>query len=98
MEVAVEFADRFGPTDRAYVGGIPAWHVAVRAALDELTEQGLVSVARRRLSLSKAGESAADEAAARLAAEPAAAAEPPRGPPTTTSRRRGPACPAGSPG
>ena len=79
MEVAVEFADRFGPTDRAYVGGIPAWHLAVRAALDELTEQGSVTVARRRLSLSKAGASAAEEAAARLAAEPAAPAEPPEG-------------------
>jgi hypothetical protein len=36
VEVAVQFADRFGPQDRAYAGGIPAWHVAVHAALDSL--------------------------------------------------------------
>ena len=79
QEVAVEFADRFGPTDRAYVGGIPAWHLAVRAALDELTEQGSVTVARRRFSLTDDGASAAEAAAARLSAEAAAPAEPPPG-------------------
>ncbi len=79
VEVAVEFADRFGPTDRAYVGGVPAWHLAVRAALDVLLEQGLVTVARRRLSLSETGERAVAEAAARLAAAPEAPAEPPAG-------------------
>jgi serine protease AprX len=76
VEVAVEFADRFGPQDRAYAGGIPAWHAAVHAALDELTEQGSVTSARRRFSLSEAGASAAADAATRLAAEPTTPAEP----------------------
>ena len=77
QEVAVEFADRFEPQDRAYDGGIPAWHSSVHAALDSLTEQGSVTAgARRRVSLTDAGTSAAAEAVDRLAAAPATTEQP----------------------
>ena len=101
VEVAVEFADRFEPTDRAYVGGVPAWHLAVRAALDALIEQGLVTVARRRLSLSETG-------ARQRPRRPPGWRRRRRHPPshrlgpgtqraTSSSRRRGPGCPTRSP-
>jgi serine protease AprX len=43
-QVAVRFADRFGPSDRVYAGNAdcPRWHGAVREALRSLVAQGLV--------------------------------------------------------
>jgi subtilisin family serine protease len=43
-QVAVRFADRFGPSDRVYAANAdcPRWHDAVREALRSLVAQGLV--------------------------------------------------------
>ena len=41
-EVAVCFADRFGPTDRVYDADRPRWHDEVRQALVALRSEGLV--------------------------------------------------------
>jgi len=41
-EVAIRFADRFGPTDRSYLGEQPLWHDAVKLALEELRSERLV--------------------------------------------------------
>jgi serine protease AprX len=43
-QVAVRFADRFGPSDRVYAANAdyPRWHEAVREALRSLVAQGLV--------------------------------------------------------
>ena len=43
-QVAVRFADRFGPSDRMYAANAdcPRWHDAVRKALRSLVAQGLV--------------------------------------------------------
>ena len=43
-QVAVRFADRFGPSDRVYAADAdcPRWHDAVREALRSLVAQGLV--------------------------------------------------------
>jgi serine protease AprX len=44
-QVAVRFADRFGPSDRVYAANAdcPRWHDAVREALRSLVAQGLVN-------------------------------------------------------
>jgi len=49
-QVAVRFADRFGPSDRAYAANAdcPRWHEAVREALRSLVSQGWCTTATRR--------------------------------------------------
>jgi serine protease AprX len=67
-EVAVLFADRFRPVDRAYDGtGRPQWHAGVRAALAGLRSQDLLAA---RDTLSPAGAAAAEQARAAAAAFP----------------------------
>jgi serine protease AprX len=69
QEVAVQFADRFTPSDRGYVGGRPAWHAAVQDALEALSGEGLVEPGpRRRVVLTESGARAAGGAAERLRA------------------------------
>ena len=54
-EVAIRFADRFGPTDRSYLGEQPLWHDAVKLALEELRSERLV---RQRTQRTEPGERA----------------------------------------
>lgn len=44
VQVAIRFADRFAPPDRAYAGDRPWWHGQVREALTQLRTDGLISV------------------------------------------------------
>lgn len=41
-EVAIQFADRFGPADRGYDADHPRWHDEVRRALVTLQSEGLI--------------------------------------------------------
>jgi subtilisin family serine protease len=68
QEVAVRFADRFEPNDRAYDHGQPAWHLAVLAAISGLISQRRVK-AGDRISLTASGAKEAREAVRRLAEE-----------------------------
>jgi serine protease AprX len=43
VQVAVRFADRFAPEDRAYIGVRPGWHGRVAKALTQLRSEGLIS-------------------------------------------------------
>ncbi len=43
VQVAIRFADRFAPVDRAYDGDKPWWHGRVSDALAELRSRGLIS-------------------------------------------------------
>lgn len=61
QEVAAQFADRFDAADRVYEGIEPAWHAAVRQALAELREAGLVG-GDKRPTLTEAGRARAAEA------------------------------------
>jgi serine protease AprX len=78
-EVAVLFADRFEPVDRAYdATSRPQWHGRVRAVLAELREQELVAA---RDVLTPAGLAEAELAREAVAALPPAADTPePDGP------------------
>jgi serine protease AprX len=74
-EVAVLFADRFEPADRAYDGGSrPQWHGRVKAVLAGLRESGLVGP---RDVLGPDGQAAADRARDAVAAQPDRPAGPP---------------------
>ena len=78
-EVAVQFADRFAPSDRDYSGADkPRWHRRVSDALKDLQESGLVTD-DDGLALTPAGQGSVDAARARLDAE-----APPDGAPTET--------------
>jgi len=80
-QVAILFADRFDPADRAYdAGSHPQWHGRVRAVLADLREHGLLGP---RDVLAPAGQAEADRARdAAAAAGPARSdtAVPPDGP------------------
>jgi serine protease AprX len=71
-QVAVSFAHRFGPTDRAYVGlsEKPRWHVEVEEALGALRRAGLVEQGDP-LTLTDAGRGSVEAARERLDAQPA---------------------------
>jgi serine protease AprX len=60
VEVAVRFADRFGPDDRVYVGDRPRWHGLVADALTELRSEQLVSE-QGAPALTQAGSARAEE-------------------------------------
>ena len=85
-QVAVRFADRFEPADRAYDGGRPQWHGQVRGALAALRAGGLLDGKER---LTEAGLAAAEGAATAVAAEPVStvesSADEPAGPPPLLS-------------
>ncbi len=67
QEVAVRFADQFGPHDRTYIGARPSWHRAVGGALRQLQAQGAVeSTPPPRLT--EAGDGLVDAAKGRLEA------------------------------
>jgi len=68
QEVALQFADQFGPGDRVYEGDRPAWHCAVLDALDQLLDDGLV-VRRRGLRLTDAGVASLVDARGRVGEE-----------------------------
>jgi serine protease AprX len=80
-QVAILFADRFDPADRAYdAGSHPQWHGRVRAVLADLREHGLLGP---RDVLAPAGQAEADrarDAAAAAGPAPADTAAPPDGP------------------
>ena len=80
-QVAILFADRFEPADRAYdAGSHPQWHGRVRTVLADLREHGLLG---SRDVLAPAGQAEADRARdAAAAAGPARSdtAVPPDGP------------------
>jgi serine protease AprX len=67
-QVAVRFADRFGPSDRTYAANAdyPRWHDAVREALRSLVAQGLVHDSGS-LALNPAGRDHLDAARAATA-------------------------------
>jgi serine protease AprX len=67
-EVAIRFGDRFGPTDRDYLGlsDRPHWHEEVADAVEALRSAGLVAQ-DDPLSLTAAGGEAAEAARRRLA-------------------------------
>jgi serine protease AprX len=69
QEVAVRFADRFGPLDKQYVGERPRWHREVLAALAQLRQDGLVE-AEPGSGLTAAGTAESEGARDRLAREP----------------------------
>ncbi|HEV7653819.1 MAG TPA: S8 family peptidase [Mycobacteriales bacterium] len=58
-QVAVRFADRFEPVDRAYEGDRPQWHGQVREVLAQLRGEGLLD---GREQLTEDGRQAADQA------------------------------------
>ena len=78
-EVAIGFADRFAPADRAYRGARPCWHEAVRDAVAGLRGDGLVRGAESP-ELTAAGARAARGAVRRARAEPRPPAAPAEGP------------------
>ena len=80
QEVALRFADRFGPLDRDFDGDQPSWHRAVRSALEQLEESGLVAD-RRGLRLTDAGRAELPASQARVDSEPPVATSEVGGPP-----------------
>ena len=81
-EVAVRFADRFGPAGRVYDADRPRWHDEVRQALAALRSEGLVQ-GRDAPGLTKAGRDHVGvvresvERAGSAATEPSAGEQPP---------------------
>jgi hypothetical protein len=81
-EVAVRFADRFGPADRVYDADHPHWHDEIRQALEALRSEGLVQ-GQDAPGLTKAGYDHVDvvresvERAGPAATEPSAGDQPP---------------------
>jgi len=73
--LALRFADRFGPKDRAYLGSAMAWHGSVTDALADLIADGQVEGTQTR-ELTAAGTSAVAGARKRIRATPAAATRP----------------------
>jgi len=69
QEVAIRFADRFGPADRMYQGDRPSWHRAVVESLAQLVTDGLVQ-RQRGLRLTDQGRTELDGARRRLEREP----------------------------
>ena len=71
-EVAIRFADRFGPADRNYRGEIPIWHHAVHQALEDLRSATLVQSAtpEEPQLLTSTGRRQARAVRAKVEAEP----------------------------
>ncbi len=68
QEVAIQFADRFEPQDRAYESQYPRWHRLVRESIDDAIQGGFATRGKA-LALTDEGEARVPAARKRLAKE-----------------------------